>query len=68
MLIFVQDMCPKQVLPCLPILGVINQIWGQGVRVGTFKMSPTSLYWFITYNAPRGLTSEERTGAGLLDV
>lgn len=45
--------------------GVINQVWGAGVRLGTFRMSETNLYWFVTYNGPQS-GGESDDGAALL--
>lgn len=47
--------------------GMVNQIWGAGVRLGTFRMSDTELYWFVTYNAPQPpLDAAADEGAALL--
>jgi 2-polyprenyl-6-methoxyphenol hydroxylase-like FAD-dependent oxidoreductase len=46
---------------------MVNQIWGAGVRLGTFRMSDTELYWFVTYNAPQTLPAgSDDSGAALL--
>jgi len=47
---------------------MVNQIWGAGVRLGTFRMSDTELYWFVTYNAPQtvGAGGDDDSGAALL--
>ena len=46
--------------------GVVNQVWGAGVRLGTFRMSETSLYWFVTYNGPQNEAGRDDDGAALL--
>lgn len=52
---------------------MVNQVWGAGVRLGTFRMSDTELYWFVTYNQPAPATpgrsggeGEDDSGAALL--
>lgn len=46
--------------------GVVNQVWGAGVRLGTFRMSETSLYWFVTYNGPQNEAGRDDDGVALL--
>ena len=46
--------------------GVVNQAWGAGVRLGTFRMTETSLYWFVTYNGPQREAGSDDDGAALL--
>jgi len=38
----------------------IYQMWGQGTRMGISRMSPTEVYWFITYNSEEALDTAER--------
>lgn len=49
---------------------MVNQIWGAGVRLGTFRMSDTELYWFVTYNQPASAAAsggqQDDSGAALL--
>lgn len=46
--------------------GVVNQVWGAGVRLGTFRMTETSLYWFVTYNDQQREAGRDDDGAELL--
>jgi 2-polyprenyl-6-methoxyphenol hydroxylase-like FAD-dependent oxidoreductase len=32
----------------------VRQIWGAGVRAGTYPMNETDVYWFTTFNSPEG--------------
>ncbi len=46
--------------------GLVNQVWGAGVRLGTFRMSDTELYWFVTYNGPQNEEGRDDDGVALL--
>ncbi|CAI5983291.1 unnamed protein product [Closterium sp. NIES-65] len=32
--------------------GRVGMVWGRGVRVGMYPLTPTQVYWFTCYNAP----------------
>lgn len=32
----------------------VRQIWGAGVRAGTYPMNRTDVYWFTVFNSPEG--------------
>jgi hypothetical protein len=46
--------------------GVIRQMWAPGQRLGSFLMTPTKAYWFITYNAPKAAADDEQTPQGIM--